>query len=319
MVAPRILVAVLTAAICWSTVPAAHGQLTKDRATSAAEARFVTEDVENFLDAYARLDAGSDSVAVLNRYYLERASPGLSMFIEKYDLTARRLARAIGRYPETYDRLPSTLRAVESKEPSYRESYARMKEVIPDAEFPPTYFLVGAHRGIGSGSAEGPLITIEKSSEQSLRDDPNALLVHEMVHLQQVRLIGLDKYLAIYGPEKSLLAMTLREGIAEYFTDRITGTMTQEEALSYTLEHERSLWNRFQEEMHGAETGNWMWTTPSDPDQPPHVAYVLGAKIVETFFESASDKNGAVREILSVTDYPDFVERSRYEHRFSAR
>jgi hypothetical protein len=83
------------------------------------------------------------------------------------------------------------------------------------------------------------------------------------------------------------------------------------------LEHEKGLWERFRQEMNSRETGEWMWKTPSDPDQPPHVAYMLGYRIVEAYYNRAENKNEAVREILAVTDYPAFLKRSGYADRFA--
>ena len=60
-----------------------------------------------------------------------------------------------------------------------------------------------------------------------------------------------------------------------------------------------------------------MWSTPSAPGQPRDVAYVLGSRIVEAYYAEARDKKVAVKEILSVTDYPGFLKTSRYAARFS--
>jgi uncharacterized protein YjaZ len=121
----------------------------------------------------------------------------------------------------------------------------------------------------------------------------------------------------VFGPEKSLLALTIREGAAEFFADRATGRITQEKARPYVLEHEKELWERFRKEMKGRETGEWMWKTPGNPSQPPHVAYMLGYRIVEAYYHRAEDKNEAVREIFAVTDYPAFLERSGYADQFT--
>lgn len=94
--------------------------------------------------------------------------------------------------------------------------------------------------------------------------------------------------------------------------------MTQDEARAFVEEHERELWQRFEKEMLGTETGDWMWAMPSDPAQPPHVAYVIGARITEAYYENATDKDQAVREILAVTDYRAFLERSGYAVRWTA-
>lgn len=59
-------------------------------------------------------------------------------------------------------------------------------------------------------------------------------------------------------------------------------------------------------------TGDWMWRIPGDPNQPYHVAYVMGARIVEAYYNKAEDKLRAVAEILSVVDYEEFLKKSGY-------
>jgi hypothetical protein len=236
------------------------------------------------------------------------------MFVEKYGLNTDKLVKAIRKHPEKYGALhdmPELLAAYSSVS---REAFAKLKGYIPDIVYPPTYFLIGAYRGIGSGSAEGQLITVEKWLKPI--EDKTTMIVHELVHYQQVMAMGYDKYTALFGPEKNLLGLCIREGTAEFFAELVTGKITQDEAVDFTLKNEKSLWEQFIKEMHGSETGDWMWSKPSDPEQPNHVGYVIGYRIVEAYYKNAKDKEEAVREILSVTDYPTFLEKSGYAKQF---
>ncbi len=61
--------------------------------------------------------------------------------------------------------------------------------------------------------------------------------------------------------------------------------------------------------------GDWMFSHPSDPEQPVDLGYVIGARIVEAFYDKAEDKKQAVQEILSITDYESFLERSGYSEK----
>ena len=71
-----------------------------------ATAEFSFTDIENFIRAKAAIAAGADSSDALQREYFDRASPGLLMFIEKYDLTLERLLDAMGKRPNEYERIP---------------------------------------------------------------------------------------------------------------------------------------------------------------------------------------------------------------------
>ena len=65
--------------------------------------------------------------------------------------------------------------------------------------------------------------------------------------------------------------------------------------------------------------GEWLWKSPGNPEQPQDVGYALGARIVEAYHDRAEDKPEAVREILAITDYPAFLERSGYAKQLEGR
>jgi len=256
------------------------------------------------------LAAGGDTLAILQSEYIDKGTPGLKIFIEKYGLTPERLIKAIRKHPEQYASMRQMPELLAGLEKDAREAFVELKQFIPNAVYPPTYFLVEAHRGIGSGSVEGQLISVDKWKAPI--EGKTTMITHELVHFQQVVAVGYDKYKALYGPEKSLLGLCIREGTAELFADLVTGNITQDEAVEYTLEHEKRLWNWLVKEMDSAETGDWMWKKPEDPEQPYHVGYVMGYRIVEAYYNNAADKAQAVDEILSVSDYRAFLDKSGY-------
>jgi tetratricopeptide (TPR) repeat protein len=286
-------------------------RITKNLTTDPAKAPFVYDDVEHFLHAMTLVADDEDSTGVLEREYFGKATPGLKQFVIKYGLTAEAVAAAINKRPEKYEKIAERLAQIRSREAAFKEALAAFKTVVPDAVFPPTYFLVSDYGGIASGSPDGQLITIERRTRESI-NRMETLLVHELLHFQQLVATGPDEFYALFGEKKSLLGLTIREGAAEFVAGRVTGTITQQDALNYLLEHEREVWERFKPQMFGRDTSGWMWSKPSDPGQPRDLAYALGLRVVEAYYNKAPDKARAMREILSVTDYPRFLEKSGY-------
>ena len=160
-------------------------------------------------------------MTTLEAEYFAKASAGLKQMVVKYPFTAAELAEAIERYPQKYDRIGHIVQMLKARETDFRMAYRRYKQIAPDTVFPPTYFLVDRHRGIGSGSPDGQLITIESRTDESI-GRIETLLIHELVHFQQLVATGPDEFYAIFGPKKTLLALTIREGTAEFFTDLAT-------------------------------------------------------------------------------------------------
>ena len=281
------------------------------------KAKIIYDDIINFMNAIKMLDFSTDTLGVLQKNYIDKGTPGLKIYIEKYELDASSLAKAIRKNPEDYKALGKRLAWLKFEEDSIRSYFHKLKHFIPNAVFPPTYYLVGQRWGVGSGSIEGQLITIEKKAVDVVDPGIKAHIIHELVHLNQLQAIGsLKKYLAIYNDEKSLLAISIREGVAEFFAELITGEYTQNEAREYVLKNEREIWERFKTDMLGGETKDWMWKKPKNPEQPRDIGYVFGALIVEYYYKHATNLDQAVQEILAITDYNDFLQKSQYSNRF---
>jgi hypothetical protein len=284
------------------------------------KAVFILEDVENFIEVLNQIDLSqSDDIleGLLEKKYFKRGTPGLKIFIEKYGLSSRMLLKAIRQKPDKYKSLEKTLNLIKLEIPEWKKAYAKLKKYIPSAVFPPTYFLVGAYRGIGSGSTEGPLLTIEKWIPPL--KEKTTTLVHEMTHIQQLKAQGYQTYIRLFGEDKSLLGLCIREGTAVYFAYLVTGTAGdfKTPAIKYVKKHEQRLWETFQKQMMKKNTGDWLWEKSKDPDQPRDIGYAIGFLIVEAYYKNASDKAKAVQEILSVhKDYPGFLKKSGYPKRF---
>jgi uncharacterized protein YjaZ len=164
---------------------------------------------------------------------------------------------------------------------------------------------------------EGPLISIEKKTVETVRDDLAATLVHEMVHMEQLAVLKEDYFEIFSGEKRTLLALSVREGVATYFAERVTGGSDHKNAArDIYLAHEKEMWPRYSAEMMETETGDWLWRAPGDPNQPRDVGYAIGARIVEAYYENSTDKRRANKEILGVRDYAAFVAASGYGERF---
>jgi uncharacterized protein YjaZ len=161
---------------------------------------------------------------------------------------------------------------------------------------------------------EGVIVAAERFKEQP--EDLVPIVLHELAHFQQARVQGLETFLKIYGPGGSLLALALREGSAELIAELTTGRHINPAAERYGLAHESTLWPKFREEMRNPEPGDWMFVRPSNTDWPPDLGYWMGYRIARSYHEQASDKRRAIVDILGLTDFEAFLEKSRYGERF---
>ncbi len=283
-------------------------QLTTDLATRPSDAAVVYDDLGNFWQAFSALAGRSDSAAVIQSMYLDQATPGLVEYIDRYELTAERLLEAIRRDPRAHMRLRNEARRLAAQEHALREAFADLQRLIPTVVFPPTYYVIGDQR-VSANSEVGLLVS---AGTRRAPQEHAQLVTHELVHFQQAMAQGLETYRAIYGPRKSLLAISVREGAAEFLVRLALGGHQQRSEYDYYVEHEAELWERFRAQMLGTETGEWMWVRPADPAQPWNLGYVIGMRIVEAYYEQAGDKAQAIRDILGTTDFVGFLEQSGY-------
>jgi hypothetical protein len=262
-----------------------------------------------------KLEMESDWAAVIQKEYLDKASPGLKEFAREKGVKVEDFIEAIKERKETYDYLHDLPAQLARQEKKIRDSFVGLKKIIPNAVFMPVYYLVGPNPGaMGEPSEYGLMISISELDKDI--ENIHLLLVHETIHVQQALTVGMEEYQAIFGPKMSLLALSIREGAAYFLTLLSAGGHTHKESWDYGVQNERDLWQRFKAEMNDRLPGDWMWGKPADPEQPPHLGYIMGARIVESYYNKAQDKQKAVQEILSITDYIGFLENSGYADKF---
>ena len=251
-----------------------------------AAARFVYDDVRNFLRAFAAVQAGAAAPEVMERDYFARATPGLRAIAAEKGVSAAALGEAIRRRPSDYRSLSNLVQRLIAHEPAMRKSFARLKELHPGAVFPPTYFLVSDSTwGGGHATSGGVVIGFGPLGFENQIDRMPYLVAHEMAHIQQASVQGVERYQAVYEASRSLLALAIREGSADLLAQLMSGNNIDKfnsQAHQYGLAHEKDLWKRFQAGMSGPATGDWMFQAPAKPDEPADLGYFIGYRIAES-------------------------------------
>ncbi|HEU0076276.1 MAG TPA: DUF2268 domain-containing putative Zn-dependent protease [Longimicrobiaceae bacterium] len=282
-------------------------------------ARVVADDVARFWAAY---DASTPATraAALQAMYLDRGTPGLQDFTVLRIGTAETLATAVDRYGGYYrSARASTLRAA-GFEPQIRAAFRRMEELYPDAVFPDVYLLVGTLSTGGTTSGRGLLIGTEvygrtpEAPEAEMEPWMRAvfsgvekvpdIVAHELVHYQQD-----------YAPGRSLLRQSLNEGVADFVAELISGRHINPAAHAYGDAHEGELWCEFRGQMHGTDTGAWLYNGSRSAGRPGDLGYYMGYRIAKAYHERAADRRRAVAEMLKIRDFDAFVAASGYAGR----
>ena len=90
--------------------------------------RISTADVSRFVGVLQRLEPGDTSCVGLSAYY-DRASPGLSTYRRKFDVTLDDLCGALRRSPERYATLAGKLPALDSAATQIASLFDRFRAI----------------------------------------------------------------------------------------------------------------------------------------------------------------------------------------------
>jgi hypothetical protein len=285
-------------------------------------ARIVTSDIDNFWRAYdaARPDY---CLGVFQREYFDKGSDGLKAF-KRARINQCSFVETLAAHPRYYASIRESTLRVRSMSGQMRESFRKLKSLYDAAVFPDVYFLVGCMNSGGTTADAGLLIGAEmygrtpNTPDEELDDwlrqvlKPVELIphivAHELVHYQQKYPEG----------ERTLLAAAIKEGAADFIAELVSGRNPNTHLHDYGDPRERELWEEFKAEMGGTKTGNWLYQGDSAKGRPADLGYYVGYRICEAYYRAAKDKKQAVKDILEIKDFNQFLQDSRYDEKFGS-
>lgn len=291
---------------------AVWGQVPPGVEREPAAARVAFDDLDRFAAVYRRLMAATDTASLLDSAYFADATVGLRTYAGMYAVDAASILHALRDRSPLFERValegPVAVRGIEE---DIRAAYRRLAQRYPPALFPPVFFLVGRGHAGGAVQPQGILIAAETYADTAReRDffDLVHLVAHELTHFQQA---AYD--VRRYQTENSLLARAIKEGVADYVAELLTGKHINPRAHDYGTNHEWALWSRFRCEMRGEDTGDWFFSRPENPDWPQDLGYFIGYRIATARYARETFPERALAALLRVDDYPAFLQASGYE------
>lgn len=291
-------------------------------------AQIITSDIPRFWNAWDRMQTAAtrdDSLRALFEEYYLGASPGLVGFIRLRVSSVYQLLDAIERHPRYYASIrASTLRVAEF-EPRIRRAFQVLDSLYPDAVFPDTYVLIGRLSSGGTLTRDDLLIGAEMygMTPEAPQDELTGwlatvlkpvdaiphIVAHELIHYQQ-------RYPDADPP--TLLSQSVREGSADFLAELISGRHINAHVHEWANPRAGELWQEFRERMHGTSSSEWLYGGNEDTDRPADLAYWMGYRIAAAYYGGAADKTEAIADILNITDFDAFLDRSGVAADFDA-
>lgn len=292
------------------------------------KALIVTSDIHHFWSAYDQLKncrTRADSIRVIQTDYLDKASKGLQLFIKVRDFSAERYVDLFSKVPQFWSSIrPNTLN-LEAYADQINAIFDRYEAAYPNFKRPNVCFAIGQLSTGGTVKKDWLLIgseiacadsTTNKSELgswlRSVMQDENhvlELIAHETVHAQQKMGLG-----TIWGYfNHRLLTFTLLEGAADFVAKNVAGMTINQPIHAYGQAHEAELWQEFSKVMYKNDLSQWLYNGSRSKDRPADLGYYIGYKICESYYNQASDKKKALRDIIEVSSYRKFYKKSKYQ------
>jgi hypothetical protein len=264
------------------------------------------EDVTRFYEVY---DAarGHPSAELLQRDYLDRGSDGLHNFARLRSITGARIADNLTKNPAIYAearRCAAILPRARNRE---LIALRRLDALYPHAKFPPVTIAVGRGKPVGVGSPVfGVMIGLEalcgvKYFDANLEDRFVHVIAHEYVHVQQVRALVDDDH-------PTVLEASLVEGAAEFMAEQIAGGVSDPGVWTEAKGRETEIESAFILDEEQTDLSKWLYN--GTIDKPGDLGYWVGYRIVKAYYQNATDKRRAVRDILEMSNPKAFVAKS---------
>lgn len=261
-----------------------------------SKAEFITSDIPRFWEAFDNIDDRDNPFQA----YLDEGSIGLNDFIRNRIESAKNLRKIVKDRREEYESKREGTYKVESFAEQMRETYRSLDALYPDAVFPPTYFVVGAFNSGGTSSENGLIIGVEK---QNKIENIPYIVAHELIHFNQ------------HYPDfhNTLLEQSIMEGSADFVGKLISGNSINAAAFEYGSKHTEELCQEFVEIMNDVKYNGWLYGSKGKKKgRPNDLGYWMGYKICEAYYAKANDPKEAIREILNITDFRKFLDKSGY-------
>jgi hypothetical protein len=272
-------------------------------------------DVELFYRVYDAT-GGAPSAATLQKDYLDAGSDGLRQFIPQRIVSAEKLAEAIRKHPETYERTRTCAAELPDVRQRVAASLKKLGEIYPAAKFPPVTMVIGRGNSGGTTGAAGVLIGVETACQADwmqadVGDRLVHLIAHEYAHVQQAMVERIE------NPSGTLtvLQASMVEGTAELIAELTSGSISNAHLQRYAAGRELEIERAFLADSNKTDLSAWLYNGPGTPERPGDLGYWVGYRIAKQFYERSPDKLAAVAELLEMEDPEAVVKRSGWVER----
>jgi hypothetical protein len=302
----RIGIAVVIAALACAAISGAAQRAASTAFDPPARPAIHIEDVDRFYQIYDAA-GGHPTADQLQHDYIDPGSDGLHQFAKVRNISGTRIAEALAKHPKTYASAKRCMVFLPRVRLRLEVALRTLGRLYPEARFPPVTIAVGRGKPVGVGSpATGLQIGLEALCatdwlNPNVEDRFVHVIAHEYAHVQQVPVLVDDEH-------PTVLELSLVEGAAELTAELISGEVAYSQLSASTKGREKEIETAFVSDDNKTDLSKWL--NNSTLEKPADLGYWVGYRIVKSYYQHASDKRQAFREILEMTDPKAFLSKS---------
>jgi Predicted Zn-dependent protease (DUF2268) len=261
-------------------------------------ALFVTSDIKNFWKAYDLFKKDS-TVNPFGKYYIEPGSEGVKGFLPYRIIDAENLFTVVKKRSADYEAIRENSLKINQAEKPSRKYFHNLRNIYPEAVFPPVYFIIGAYNSGGTFNEDGLFIGAEM--QNNIQQIPH-IVAHELIHFQQKNWLE----------NPTLLQQSITEGTADFLGEMISGKNINAAAMEYGNKNEDALCREFVTRMDSTNYSDWLYGVTGKDKRPNDLGYWMGYKISEHYYRNSTNKQQAIKEMLDVKDAKGYLAKSGY-------
>jgi hypothetical protein len=287
------------------------------------KAKIIDSDVTNFWIVYDMIkNDSSQAKEIYENYYFNKGTIALQFYYINKIGSVENFLLMHKLHEKYYASIRNnTLKAGQLKN-EYVKSFVALKNIYPEAKYPPIYFVIGKLRSAGTVSSDGLILAIdqacmspdadtteldvwEKHNISTFKNLPHTV-AHELIHYQQNGMAS----------DTTLLKGAILEGMADFIGELISGKSANERLLIFAKGKEKKIWDDFKKEMFLDRKNNWIANGDQEtPDKPADLGYWAGYQICKSYYEEAKNKKQAIYDMLHIQDYKKFLAASKLDEK----
>ncbi|HEY8949475.1 MAG TPA: DUF2268 domain-containing putative Zn-dependent protease [Rhizomicrobium sp.] len=266
------------------------------------------EDVTLFYQVYD-VAGGHPTADQIQHDYIDKGSDGLRRFFEERRTTAARVVQSIADHPQVYVDARKCLAVLPRAKDRISAALTKLGTLYSDAKFPPVTVAIGRGKPVAIADETGVMIGLESLCgvtwmSPDLEDRVTYVVAHEYTHVQQALASP-----AFYNIDKpTVLDAALIEGAAEFMGILTSGGTSYAYFAKATQGKEKEIETAFVPDEDKTDLSAWFFN--GTLEKPGDMGYWVGRRIVQSYYEHATDKRQAIRDIIEIKDAHAFLAKS---------